>query len=208
MLCQSKPYRALHLDGINPLAVLSANKLPFKSKFVCDLSYFFEICFPLHGINFLAASEGQKDFDRPRVVAKRRRTIAISDLVINNYFILFDVRLILESLEKTNFVVNSFILADIKQHMGEWLQGEIVAGNTGLQILVFFLCVFGFWLIARITKSWTGRLEANSKSDSSRSVFLNAIGKSLPLLGVWTGIRVGVNFINLGPSGEFTKVLF
>ena len=98
--------------------------------------------------------------------------------------------------------MNSFILADIKQHMGEWLEGcgrEYRLADLGFLSLRFWLLVD-----CRI-QVMDRRLEANSKSDSSRSVFLNAIGKSLPLLGVWTGIRVGVNFINLGPSGEFTE---
>jgi hypothetical protein len=48
------------------------------------------------------------------------------------------------------------------------------------------------WVIARIIKAWTHKLAGSSKEGSTRKVFLNSLGKSLPLLGVWAGIKIGV----------------
>lgn len=101
--------------------------------------------------------------------------------------------------------MNLFFLATYS--LNDWLDREIIVGNTGVQVVGFFLCVFGFWLVAKIAKSWTSRLVAGSEKGSTRSVFFDSLGKSLPLLGVWAGVRIGVNFVNLGPAGELAENL-
>jgi MscS family membrane protein len=88
-------------------------------------------------------------------------------------------------------------LASLNQ-LPDWMNHKVVAGNSWGQILIFFLCVFIFWVIARIAKAWIGRLAKGSKKGSTREVFLKSLGKSLPLFGIWGGIKVGIYFIYLG----------
>ena len=84
---------------------------------------------------------------------------------------------------------------------------QVVAGNSWGQILLFFICVFLFWVIARISKSWTYKLAGSSKEGSTRKVFLVSLGKSLPLLGVWAGIKIGVYFVNLGETSGLAETI-
>jgi MscS family membrane protein len=88
-----------------------------------------------------------------------------------------------------------------------WMNHQVVAGNSWGQILVFFICVFVVWVIARIIKAWTHKLAGSSKDGSTRKVFLNSLGKSLPLLGVWAGIKIGVYFISLGEAGGLAETV-
>ena len=80
----------------------------------------------------------------------------------------------------------------------DWINHKVVAGNSWGQTIVFFLSVFVFWVLARIFKAWITRFSTSSKEGTSRRVFLISFGKSLPLIGIWAGIKVGVYFINLG----------
>ena len=88
-------------------------------------------------------------------------------------------------------------LASLNQ-LPDWMNQKVVAGNSWGQILIFFLCVFIFWVIARIAKAWIGRLAKGSEKGSTREVFLKSLAKSLPLFGIWGGIKVGIYFIYLG----------
>ena len=83
----------------------------------------------------------------------------------------------------------------------------MVAGNSWGQILICFLCVFAFWIIARIAKAWTRKLASVSDVGSTRGVFLRSLGKSLPLFGIWGGIKVGVFFITLGEAGGLAETI-
>ena len=58
-----------------------------------------------------------------------------------------------------------------------------------------------------IIKAWTHKLAGSSKDGSTRKVFLNSLGKSLPLLGVWAGIKIGVYFISLGEAGGLAETV-
>ena len=87
----------------------------------------------------------------------------------------------------------------------DWMNHHVVAGNSWGQIVIFFLCVFVVWVLARIFKAWTNKLAGSSTEGSTRRVFLTSLGKALPLLGVWAGIKIGVYFINLGEAGGQTN---
>ena len=89
----------------------------------------------------------------------------------------------------------------------DWINHKVVAGNSWGQIIVFFLSVFFFWVLARIFKAWITRFSTSSKEGTSRRVFLISFGKSLPLIGVWAGIKVGVYFINLGEAGGLAETI-
>ena len=89
----------------------------------------------------------------------------------------------------------------------DWMNHKVVAGNSWGQILIFFLCVFIFWVIARIAKVWIGRLAKGSDEGSTREVFLKSLGKSLPLFGIWGGIKVGIHFIYLGDADSFAETI-
>jgi len=102
--------------------------------------------------------------------------------------------------------VKNFYLAN-QTHFPPWFKQEVIAGNTGTQILTFFLCVLGFWLVSRLLKSWVGKLASSTEDNTTRSVFLISLGRSLPLLGVWGGIKFGVHFINLGHKGGLAETI-
>ena len=89
----------------------------------------------------------------------------------------------------------------------DWMNHQVVAGNSWGQILICFLCVFAFWIIARIAKAWTRKLASVSDVASTRGVFLRSLGKSLPLFGIWGGIKVGVFFITLGEAGGLAETI-
>ena len=63
------------------------------------------------------------------------------------------------------------------------------------------------WVLARIFKAWTSKLAGSSTEGSTRRVFLTSLGKALPLLGVWAGIKIGVYFINLGEAGGLAETV-
>ena len=44
-------------------------------------------------------------------------------------------------------------------------------------------------------------------AQSTRSVFLLSVGKALPLLGIWGGIRLGVCWIELGEPGGLAQTI-
>ena len=102
-----------------------------------------------------------------------------------------------------------FYLANQTQYQWypPWFDQELVAGNSGIQIITFFFCILFFWLVAKSLKAWTQKISSSSKLESNRAVFFQAMGKSLPLLGIWGGLRVGVYFISLGPTGSLAENL-
>ena len=102
-----------------------------------------------------------------------------------------------------------FYLANQTQYQWypPWFDHELVAGNSGIQIITFFFCILFFWLVAKSLKAWTQKISSSSKLESNRAVFFQAMGKSLPLLGIWGGLRVGVYFISLGPAGSLAENL-
>jgi len=100
--------------------------------------------------------------------------------------------------------VNTLALVN---QLPDWMNHQVVAGNSWGQILLFFVCVFVVWVIARIIKAWTHKLAGSSREGSTRKVFLNSLGKSLPLLGVWAGIKIGVYFIYLGETGGLAETV-
>ena len=93
------------------------------------------------------------------------------------------------------------------EKLPSWINHKVVAGNSWGQIFFFFLCVFISWVIARILKAWINKTSASAKQGSTRRVFFNSLGKSLPLLGVWSGIKIGVYFIHLGDPGGLAQTI-
>ena len=93
---------------------------------------------------------------------------------------------------------NPTIASLFEQDLIQWLNRELIAGNDGLQILSFFLSVLFVWVVARFFKTWLSRMPGKSETHSTRTVFLRSVGKALPLLGIWGGIRLGVCWIELG----------
>ena len=81
------------------------------------------------------------------------------------------------------------------------LSKKLVAGNDGWQITQFFLSLLLLWLAGRIAKAWLNKLASKvDDKEAVRAVLLRSIGKALPLVGIWGGLRVGVVFIHLGPA--------
>ena len=83
----------------------------------------------------------------------------------------------------------------------DWFSGEILAGNSGWQIMSFLLSLFLVWAATRILKALLFNLAQKSDDQEGiRPVFLRSVGQALPLLGLWGGIRVGILFVNLGEA--------
>lgn len=96
-------------------------------------------------------------------------------------------------------------IACLASQLPDWLpqslSKKLVAGNDGWQITQFFLSLLLLWLAARIAKAWLNKLASKvADKEAVRAVLLRSIGKALPLVGVWGGLRVGVIFIHLGPA--------
>lgn len=89
----------------------------------------------------------------------------------------------------------------------DWMNHQVVAGNSWGQLVIFFVCVFVVWVIARILKVWINKLSDSSMEESTRKVFLSSLGRSLPLLGVWAGIKIGVYFVSLGDAGGLAETV-
>ena len=101
------------------------------------------------------------------------------------------------------------IASIFEQDLIQLLNRELIAGNDGLQILSFFLSVFAVWVLARFFKKLLSTMSKKSDAQSTRSVFLLSVGKALPLLGIWGGIRLGVCWIELGePGGLVHTIIF
>ena len=101
------------------------------------------------------------------------------------------------------------IASIFEQDLIQLLNRELIAGNDGLQILSFFLSVFAVWVLARFFKKLLSTISKKSDAQSTRSVFLLSVGKALPLLGIWGGIRLGVCWIELGePGGLIHTIIF
>ncbi len=99
------------------------------------------------------------------------------------------------------------IASKFEEGFAQFLNRNLIAGNDGLQILSFFLSVFAVWVIARFFKSWLSSMSRGGEAQSTRSVFLLSVGKALPLLGIWGGIRLGVCWIELGEPGGLTQTI-
>lgn len=102
---------------------------------------------------------------------------------------------------------NPTIASLFEQDLIKWLNRELIAGNDGLQILAFFLSVLSVWVVARFFKTWLSRMSGKSETHSTRTVFLRSVGKALPLLGIWGGIRLGVCWIELGEPGGLAQTI-
>lgn len=102
---------------------------------------------------------------------------------------------------------NPAIASLFEQDLIQWLNRELIAGNDGLQILSFFLSVLSVWVVARFFKTWLSRMPGKSETHSTRTVFLRSVGKALPLLGIWGGIRLGVCWIELGEPGGLAQTI-
>ena len=102
---------------------------------------------------------------------------------------------------------NPTIASLFEQDLIQWLNRELIAGNDGLQILSFFLSVLSVWVVARFFKTWLSRMPSKSDTHSTRTVFLRSVGKALPLLGIWGGIRLGVCWIELGEPGGLAQTI-
>lgn len=99
------------------------------------------------------------------------------------------------------------IASKFEEGFAQFLNRELIAGNDGLQILSFFLSVFAVWVLARFFKTWLSRISVKSENHSTRTVFLRSVGKALPLLGIWGGIRLGVCWIELGEPGGLAQTI-
>lgn len=99
------------------------------------------------------------------------------------------------------------IASKFEEGFAQFLNRDLIAGNDGLQILSFFLSVFAVWVIARFFKSWLSSMSRGGEIQSTRSVILLSVGKALPLLGIWGGIRLGVCWIELGEPGELAQTI-
>jgi len=93
------------------------------------------------------------------------------------------------------------------EQLPSWMNRDLIAGNSGGQTVVFFLCVLVTWLLARLIKVWMERLAKKSEVESTRFVFFSSVGKSFPLFGIWGGIRLGLLFVNLGETGGLAESL-
>lgn len=102
---------------------------------------------------------------------------------------------------------NPAIASLFEQDHIQWLNRELIAGNDGLQIVSFFLSVLSVWVVARFFKTWLSRMSGKSETHSTRTVFLRSVGKALPLLGIWGGIRLGVCWIELGQPGGLAQTI-
>lgn len=99
------------------------------------------------------------------------------------------------------------IASKFEEGFAQFLNRNLIAGNNGLQILSFLLSVFAVWVLARFFKSWLSSMSRGGEAQSTRSVFLLSVGKALPLLGIWGGIRLGVCWIELGEPGELAQTI-
>ena len=99
------------------------------------------------------------------------------------------------------------IASKFEEGFAQFLNRNLIAGNDGLQILSFFLSVFAVWVLARFFKSWLSSISRGDEAQSTRSVFLLSVGKALPLLGIWGGIRLGVCWIELGEPGGLAQTI-
>ena len=99
------------------------------------------------------------------------------------------------------------IASKFEEGFAQFLNRNLIAGNDGLQILSFFLSVFAVWVLARFFKSWLSSMSRGGEAQSTRSVFLLSVGKALPLLGIWGGIRLGVCWIELGEPGGLAQTI-
>ena len=99
------------------------------------------------------------------------------------------------------------IASKFEEGFAQFLNRNLIAGNDGLQILSFFLSVFVVWVLARFFKSWLSSMSRGDEAQSTRSVFLLSVGKALPLLGIWGGIRLGVCWIELGEPGGLAQTI-
>ena len=102
---------------------------------------------------------------------------------------------------------NPSIASLFEQDLIRLLNRELIAGNDGLQILSFFLSVLSVWVVARFFKTGLSRMSGKSETHSTRTVFLRSMGKALPLLGIWGGIRLGVCWIELGEPGGLAQTI-
>ena len=102
----------------------------------------------------------------------------------------------------------SLMVLDNFSGVFKWLEKDLIAGNDGLQILSFFLSVFGFWFASKFVKFWLGRFANHSSDNLIRRIFLESIGKILPLFGVWAGLRIGIHWVHFGKTGEFLQDAF
>jgi MscS family membrane protein len=81
------------------------------------------------------------------------------------------------------------------------LSKKLVAENDGWQITQFFLSLLLLWLAGKIAKVWLNKLATKvGDKEAVRAVLLRAIGKALPLFGIWGGLRLGLVFVRLGPA--------
>ena len=99
------------------------------------------------------------------------------------------------------------IASKFEEGFAQFLNRNLIAGNDGLQILSFLLSVFAVWVLARFFKSWLSSMSRGGEAQSTRSVFLLSVGKALPLLGIWGGIRLGVCWIELGEPGGLAQTI-
>ena len=99
------------------------------------------------------------------------------------------------------------IASKFEEGFAQFLNRNLIAGNDGLQILSFLLSVFAVWVLARFFKSWLSSMSRGGEAQSTRSVFLLSVGKALPLLGIWGGIRLGVCWIDLGEPGGLAQTI-
>ena len=99
------------------------------------------------------------------------------------------------------------IASKFEEGFAQFLNRNLIAGNDGLQILSFFLSVFAIWVLARFFKSRLSSMSRGGEAQSTRSVFLLSVGKALPLLGIWGGIRLGVCWIELGEPGGLAQTI-
>jgi len=101
----------------------------------------------------------------------------------------------------------TMIASKFEENFSLFLSYELIAGNDGLRILSFFLSVLSVWVVARFFKTWLSRMSGKSETHSTRTVFLRSVGKALPLLGIWGGIRLGVCWIELGEPGGLAQTI-
>lgn len=101
---------------------------------------------------------------------------------------------------KTYYLANLFP-DRVVDMLADMLAKKLVQGLDGWQLSQFFISLLLLWLTARIAKAWLNKIASKLGSEKEvRSAFLRAIGKALPLFGIWGGLSVGVVFLQLGPS--------
>lgn len=84
-----------------------------------------------------------------------------------------------------------------------WLDTEIVASNTIGHFIAFFTCTVVLWAVGKIIGIGFHAAASKRKESSLMQITaLQAAAKAIPLLLLVIGLKLGVNFLELGEPGQ------